>query len=330
MDAKKNDYRPGADDFERIKGIGKSIAQALEECGIHRFEDLIAHTPASLADLLKTHLPTISAERIERGRWLEQARELIGARGDVETHPAVSRERPGDGPEAAEPAAPEWRELADFFVSFGYRRDDRDEERLFTRIHHSQAGNGREWEGVRVKELLDWMLAQAGLTETLASPDEMETMLDSPDLDNPAELRFEEIWVSQVEEPVLSGGEQAAGGQQQSAGKQPSGKQPARKQQRSRLRVSSRISLASDEVTGASSGKVPLTLELYLINRRTKSVQLVDSYTRFLQPGVDTYEQELEFPVPPLGEYQLYAIARVPPPLTSIAHLQGPLVEVSP
>ena len=66
-----------SNDLTRIKGIGPGYARALYALGISSFAKIAAWTPedvASYGKKLKT-----PAGRIERDRWIEQARELIAA-----------------------------------------------------------------------------------------------------------------------------------------------------------------------------------------------------------------------------------------------------------
>lgn len=63
-----------ADDLQRIKGIGPKIAGILADLGIRRYEQIAAWTPENVAwinDQLKFK------GRVERERWIEQARALM-------------------------------------------------------------------------------------------------------------------------------------------------------------------------------------------------------------------------------------------------------------
>ena len=64
---------PRRDDLTLINGIGPAFEKALNAAGIHTFAQLADQNPEGLAGRLATR---ISAERIRRDRWIEQAREL--------------------------------------------------------------------------------------------------------------------------------------------------------------------------------------------------------------------------------------------------------------
>jgi predicted flap endonuclease-1-like 5' DNA nuclease len=64
--------RPG-DDLKKIKGIGLKLESILHDLGIHYFHQIAAWTPANVA-WVDEHLRFRG--RIQRERWIEQAREL--------------------------------------------------------------------------------------------------------------------------------------------------------------------------------------------------------------------------------------------------------------
>jgi predicted flap endonuclease-1-like 5' DNA nuclease len=60
------------DDLTEVNGIGPTFAEALHEIGIRTFCDLAQQTPEELAAKLSAR---VTAERIQRNQWIEQARE---------------------------------------------------------------------------------------------------------------------------------------------------------------------------------------------------------------------------------------------------------------
>ncbi|MCB1772715.1 MAG: hypothetical protein KDI88_03800 [Gammaproteobacteria bacterium] len=71
------DRRAAADNLQQIKGIGPKIAGMLKDMGVHRFEQIAGWTPE--------HVERINEQlrfkgRIEREKWIPQARALIEAR----------------------------------------------------------------------------------------------------------------------------------------------------------------------------------------------------------------------------------------------------------
>jgi predicted flap endonuclease-1-like 5' DNA nuclease len=63
------------DDLTQVNGIGPAFESALNEIGITTYAQLAEQTPAELAARLDAR--GISAERIERDGWIEQARQLV-------------------------------------------------------------------------------------------------------------------------------------------------------------------------------------------------------------------------------------------------------------
>ncbi len=60
------------DDLTEIRGIGPLYAGALRSIGIHRFEQLAAETPDSLAERLTPHV-SVNPQRIRDDDWIGQA-----------------------------------------------------------------------------------------------------------------------------------------------------------------------------------------------------------------------------------------------------------------
>lgn len=66
------------DDLKRIKGIGPVLERRLHELGVKSFADLAALTPERVKEIDEAiEFPG----RIERERWIEQAKELLARRG---------------------------------------------------------------------------------------------------------------------------------------------------------------------------------------------------------------------------------------------------------
>jgi predicted flap endonuclease-1-like 5' DNA nuclease len=69
---------PRKDDLKLVKGIGPVLERRLHELGVRSFADLAALTPARVKEIDEAiEFPG----RIERERWIEQARELLARRG---------------------------------------------------------------------------------------------------------------------------------------------------------------------------------------------------------------------------------------------------------
>jgi predicted flap endonuclease-1-like 5' DNA nuclease len=68
---------PVRDDLKLIKGIGPVLERRLHELGVKSFADLAALTPERVKEIDEAiEFPG----RIERERWIEQAKELLARR----------------------------------------------------------------------------------------------------------------------------------------------------------------------------------------------------------------------------------------------------------
>lgn len=214
-----------------------------------------------------------------------------------------------------------WRELADFFVSFGYSLGDDGKEHLKTKVHYSQAGTSQEWDGLVSAELTAWMFDQADLpvpeetqpeaVEEAAAPDEgMDLSPAEPETtpDEPLSLEFHNLRVQEVQVPVGAAGEET----------------------RSMLRAEGNVVLAGPYAFDLTFEYTPLVVELYLVNTATNESKLAATYNGQFSPGQLTSPVQHDIDIPAHGTYQLYVISRLLPPYSVVAHLQGPNIRVQP
>lgn len=122
----------------------------------------------------KDRVAFISLRRIQRDEWIAQAKNLAEGSPAKALHPDITLDKGVDKPpQTADKAAAytkreTWKEVADFFVSFGSTTNQAGEENLQTRVHHSQAGVFNQWDGIVTQDLVSWMLHQANLAGELA------------------------------------------------------------------------------------------------------------------------------------------------------------------
>ena len=334
------------DDLQQIKGIGPSIARALKKAGISRYADLASFTPESLTEHLKAEIPSISPQRIERDNWLGQAQALTQGEEGQETVPpeaadavipsadidtAHGSQTPGKESSQVEagqtpspsvedrntekPPRDSWRELADYFVSFGYTIGLEGEERLQTKAHHSQKDTLEQWDGVATEQLLKWMLNQADLPvppeiKVQAEEDKLvESSPPEPTDDEAAFLELSDLWVTEV---TMS----------EAVGVRRSG---------TLLRAEGRLNVSGPTAARLTDEQMPFSVELFLNDIQTNLSTLVATHTGNLSPGRLVYEFEQNFPAPPtVGRYQLYVVARLLPPGEAATYVQGPLIRVEP
>ena len=312
-----------ATDLQQIKGVGQKTVQALQDLGIGHCADLTGFTPDSLADLLKAKIPSISPKRIERENWLSQARTLSQSQAEFEPAqteadetPAPSAEDQRDKPITSQHKGLGWRELADFFISFGFEIDADGAEHLKTKAHHSQSDTPRIWDGIVSKELTTWMMGQAHLplppeTEPQATP-EPPTHPSSPEFAAPlsgmpqydARIEVAGVDVLTIPTPLDC--------------------------QKVKLAAEVHFRLSGSAAKRLASARGPFRVELYAVDLGTGASKSVASAMGQLQPQILDYASRQEFPVPRLGRYELQAIVRLLPPGDGMACHRGPTISVVP
>ena len=143
------------DDFQKIVGIGRTLAERLWNAGILTYDDLALRSPKELAAIAQ-----ISAERIASQNWAGQARELAGP-----------------PPEASVPR----QHHVTFHVEFLVESDKRV---LYTKVRHHQTDASDDWPGWDEAKLLSFLRAHTPLPASSASasvPGPEPTRAPTPD-----------------------------------------------------------------------------------------------------------------------------------------------------
>ena len=299
-------------------------------------------TPDSLVKKLKGEIPSISPKYIRDQNLLGQAQILIKSQTKAEPPqpeadniPATSVDNhlEDTGQTSSQPAADQrpspsaqdlgskpnrvpgekWREVGDFFVSFGFPIDLEGKEKLHTRVYHCQLGESQEWEGIAGDELIDWMLKKSKLRQPV-KPEVLET--ESAKTPSSTQARVEEtvlvklsdLWVSKVKTPVTVGD----------------------LPQVMSLRAESRINLSGPAAISLTHDQLSFTVELYLFDTNAHQSELAHTYSGQLIPNELSYEIQQDFSMPPIGRYQLFIIAKLLLPDVDPTHLQGPIIRVEP
>lgn len=291
----------GQDDFRKIKGIGDVTAQTLNKLGIRTYAELAQFTSARLVELLKGKIPALSLHRIAKDDWPSQARSLMNK---TKKKPEEAQEKPSH--------RETWRELADFFISFGYSIDDQGREHLQTKVHHSQADKLYEWDGIASDQLIAWILKQANLPEPAPAEGQLTKapLPSSQSLqmgDNkPVLMALSDVAVNEINAP-----EGSATGQPENI-----------------LRIETQLTLPGGELLDETLDHAAYAVEVYLIDMQTHENQLVNTYSDYLSAGNQRYSITRDIKIPDAGRYQLILFARLLPPLVGIAQAQGPLIRV--
>jgi hypothetical protein len=326
------------DDFQRIKGIGPSIAQALYDSGVHRFADLTEYSAEELVNLLSPKVGFMTIQRIERDDWLGQAKRFGVRSGknakssEVVKQPLLLVSEKSDTAKTNNQQRQDtgnWLEIADFFVSFGQALDAEGEMRICTRVHHSQADHFEQWDGIATNQMVEWMLKQAKIptsgartgasvsdaSVSEASETEHGVELQSSSILAPeeeAQVEISDLWVSQVETPALVDGVPLNG----------------------RLRLESKITLSGPDALHLTYERIPYNIQVYLVDAETSQSNCASIYTGQLSPEELSYMVEQDFPTPRRGRYQVNVIGQMNLPgedgslRTLFSYLQGPILRV--
>jgi predicted flap endonuclease-1-like 5' DNA nuclease len=142
---------PGADNFKRIRGIGRAIESRLHEAGILTFDKLASLSPDSIVELIGD-LAEVTVERVTEQDWIGQARELTLRR---------EAEKPDEEETAArEKHLVEGEGLTSFVVELLL-----DEDRQVKRTKVMQVATGHEeaWTGWQESRLLEFFVKHAAL-----------------------------------------------------------------------------------------------------------------------------------------------------------------------
>lgn len=94
------------------------------------------------------------------------------------------------------------------------------------------------------------------------------------------------------------------------------------------LRVNSDLTLSGPASEGYTNNQLEYAIDILLVDSVTNQSNLAGTYSGRLTPGNLSYPIQQDFPVPVTGRYQLYLIARIPPPAASIGYMQGPIIVV--
>jgi hypothetical protein len=156
-----------SDDLDRIRSIGQSIAQYLYYLGYVLVDVSAGDTFDSGYGPRDATQPLSSSDvkdtgKAETDQTPSAADQQIVAQdqavsGDAAPPPAIIE------PDREQQCRHHWRELGDFFVSFGFVIDETGKKHFQTRVHHSQADRSAQWSGLAIGQLLTWMLRQTNL-----------------------------------------------------------------------------------------------------------------------------------------------------------------------
>jgi hypothetical protein len=161
------------EDLTVIKGIGPVWQKRLRESlGIRTFADLADLSCADLLSQLEAigqPLPTMS----ECEAWISQAQKLVETKKTKTS--ALKEEKGGQN---NPPAAQEkWTPFATFVVEYLGRQVEGGQKQGGTKVHHAETDTNADWPGIVTIEPCDWMLKQAGQSET--TPPDMLQLIEA-------------------------------------------------------------------------------------------------------------------------------------------------------
>ncbi len=205
----------------------------------------------------------------------------------------------------------DWVEVADFFVSFGYEATKSGEKKLQTRVIHYEGEKEQQWKNIAQDSLVEWMLDQA---KPWLPPD-AELQSREPALKEAEPEESSPPFSSLLEITDLQLSEDGARGR--------AGLQEGNLQTEWTLRLPAS---AREFIENGLS----VAVEAHLVNLQTNQSTIMSSEIGQLSPGEFIYEISQDFPLPAMGDYQLYVSARLLPPGEASVQIQGPVIHVQP
>jgi len=303
----------GGDDLQLIKWVTPEVEKALQAYGVCTYDKLATYTAEKLSHLLSVYDLTVPKYKLEM--IIEKSGEYAqGRRKRQPSQPASGKSAPRAGKRQHEKHwRKDWAELANFFVSFGYELTKEGEKQLQTRAIHYEGEAERQWKNIATSQLIEWMisLAKPSLPSEADTPGEVSPILaaQSPSSaqTEQAPLEVQNLQITEIRSSASNVTSYLAG----------------------RLRAEVTMKL-SDSLREFAENGIPYVAEAHLVNTQTRQSTMVASMATHLINDNFIYEIKLDFPLPAIGLYQSYVIARLLPPCEGTVQVKGPVINVEP
>src|SRR5262245_6480008 len=303
----------GDDDLQRIKWVTPEVDKALKAHGVCTYDKLATYTAEKLSNLLSVYDLTFPKYKLEM--IIEKSGEYAqGRRKRQPSQPAAGKSSPRAGKRQYEKHwRKDWDELANFFVSFRYEVTNEGEKQLQTRAIHYEGEAERQWKNIATSQLIEWMisLAKPSLPSEADAPGEVSPILaaQSPSAAQPdqAPLEVQNLQITEIRSSASNVPGYIAG----------------------RLRAEVTVKL-SDSLREFAEDRIPYVAEAHLVNTQTRQSTMVASRANHMTNDNFIYEIKLDFPLPAIGLYQSYVIARLLPPCEGTVQVKGPVINVEP
>jgi hypothetical protein len=311
LDAKLGQEPSVDDDLLKIKGVTIEVEQALKKVGVNTYEKLVGYSANRLNNILKANDPPISLSQVKLETIINKASDFTRSTPEQERVQTIAGAAlTGKKKQQYERHWENWEELADFFVSFGYKITKSGEKILETRVINYERDEKQQWQDVATDQLLEWIISRSNTP--LAQESQPRIRKSELTVRPSAAPVAREAKIVELTEPVVS-----------EIGASSEAESPER--QSGRLGVENCLKLSEAALAGQSYDKLIALTEIYLYNKQTQQRQMVAHQTCQYVPGNFTYEIKQDFPPPEVGNYQLYQIARLFP-LGETAYAEGPVI----
>jgi hypothetical protein len=308
------------DNLEEIDGIGPGYAKALQIIGIHSFADLAHYGDANqLRQALLEHAgKDVPLSKIEKGDWLGQAKRLAESQ-------ASRRATSMPESETQAPAEPQrWRQYAGFSLFFDSQTNENGDQTWQTRVwrtraYHDESGEEVQFAGIEASQWARWILEQAGLpvVEQWLAQANNEPPDSGAQLGTNIEVQAEEIIASEKIKIEI-------------ADVQVSEVAPTSEVPEKQLQAQMRIVLSGPEAERAIADKVPLRVEVHLIDLESGASTMLAARLVELESQVLEYLSRQLFSIPAVGRYRLHCLALLLPPAEVVAFGHGPILNIVP
>jgi predicted flap endonuclease-1-like 5' DNA nuclease len=303
----------GDDDLQRIKWVTPEVEKALNAHGVYTYDKLATYSAEKLSHMLSVYDLTVPKYKLEM--IIEKSGEYAqGRRKRQPSQPAAGKSSSRAAKRQFEKHwRKDWAELANFFVSFGYEVTKDGEKQLQTRAIHYEGEAERQWKNIASSQLVEWMisLAKPSLPSEADAPGAVSPM---PAAQSPssaqterAPLAVQDLQITEIRSSASNVPGYLAG----------------------RLRAEITVKL-SDSLREFAENGIPYVAEAHLVNTQTRQSTMVASRANHLINDNFIYEIKLDFPLPAIGLYQSYVIARLLPPGEGTVQVKGPIINVEP
>lgn len=271
-----------------IRGINRKTAEALYTMGVHSFDDLALylkqHTTKEISDELKQYGSNLPAGFIKKDGWIQQI-EKLSSTGSPSPVSHEQKEEVQQTSKGIPPDLDPQHHDAVFTVLFDIKRTENGKAQLQTTVYDEknggkvklfEEGDGPQW--------VNWMFEKAGWTLSVT---QIETKTSEGTAVTPnANIEINSFRVYATTPPVYTS--------------------------EKKLTAEVIFTLSGSDAEMLADQRLPYTVDILTVEPDHDAHTIVASDIDDLQPKLYEYTRRLEFKMPEVGRYELFAFVRLP------------------